>query len=69
MRDYSQETLNVEIRMIQVPSLYSNHLSRQFNSAQIIIFSLLISLLQNLKTVRLEELAHRFPHPKSEEKA
>lgn len=49
--------------MFQLPEVYRNHLKTQFNYPQYLILSLLINLLQNLKTVRLEELARRFPYP------
>ena len=49
--------------MLQLPELYSKHLSKQFNYPQYLILSILINLLQNLKTVQLEELARRFPYP------
>ncbi len=49
--------------MFQLPELYSKHLKKQFNYPQYLILIILINLLQNLKTVRLEELARRFPVP------
>ena len=49
--------------MIQLPELYSKHLKKQFNYPQYLILSILINLLQDLHTVRLEELARRFPIP------
>ena len=49
--------------MFQLPELYSKHLKKQFNYPQYLILLILINLLQNLKTVRLEELARRFPVP------
>ena len=49
--------------MIQLAELYSNHLKKQFSSSQYLIFVILINLLQDLHTVRLEELARRFPVP------
>ena len=49
--------------MLQLPELYSKHLKKQFNYPQYLILSILINLLQNLKTVKLEELARRFPYP------
>ncbi len=55
--------LIVENRMLQLPELYSRHLKKQFNSPQYLILLILLNLLQNLKTVRLEELARRFPSP------
>ena len=49
--------------MLQLPELYSRHLKKQFNSPEYLIVLILLNLLQNLKTVRLEELARRFPSP------
>lgn len=49
--------------MIQLPELYSKHLKKQFNYPQYLILVILINLLQDLQTVRLEELARRFPIP------
>ena len=53
----------VDNEMLQLPELYSKHLKKQFNYPQYLILLILINLLQNLKTVRLEELARRFPVP------
>lgn len=49
--------------MIQLPELYSKHLKKQFSYSQYLILVILINLLQDLHTVRLEELARRFPIP------
>jgi hypothetical protein len=49
--------------MIQLPELYSKHLKKQFNYPQYLILLILINLVQNSQTVRLEELARRFPVP------
>lgn len=49
--------------MFKLPEFYSNHLKKQFNYPQYLILSILINLLENLKIVRLEELARRFPYP------
>jgi hypothetical protein len=49
--------------MFQLPKLYNDHLKKEFNSTQYLVLLILINLLQNLKSVRLEELARRFPHP------
>lgn len=49
--------------MFQLPQLYNEHLKKEFNSTQYLILLILINLMQNLKTVRLEELARRFPYP------
>ena len=53
----------VENAMFQLPELYSKHLTKRFNYPQYLILLMLINLLQSLKTVRLEELARRFPYP------
>ena len=49
--------------MVQLPELYSRHLEKKFNYPQELVLLILLNLLQNLKTVRLEELARRFPSP------
>ena len=49
--------------MFQLPELYCDHLKKQFNYPQYLILCILINLLQNLKNVRLEEIARRFPYP------
>ena len=49
--------------MLQLPELYDSHLKKQFDYPQYLILLILLNLLQNLKTVRLEELARRFPSP------
>lgn len=49
--------------MFELPEIYSKHLEKQFNSPQYLILLILLNLLQNLKTVRLEELARRSPFP------
>lgn len=49
--------------MFELPEIYSKHLEKQFNYPQYIILLILLNLLQNLKTVRLEELARRSPLP------
>ncbi len=49
--------------MIQLPELYSKHLKKQFSYSEYLILVILIHLLQDLQTVRLEELARRFPVP------
>ena len=63
MRDCFQSCLIVKNSMFQLPELYSKHLKKQFNYPQYLILLILLNLLQNLKTVRLEELARRFPVP------
>ena len=47
--------------MFSVPEIYSKHLEKQFNYPQYLILLIVLNLLQNLKTVRLEELARRSP--------
>lgn len=49
--------------MLQLPELYAAHLKKQFNYPQYLMLLILLNLRQNLKTVRLEELARRFPSP------
>lgn len=49
--------------MIQLPELYSKHLKEQFSYPQYLILLIVINLLQDFQTVRLEELARRFPVP------
>ena len=49
--------------MIQLPEIYNKYLKKQFSYPQYLILLILLNLLQNLKTVRLEELARRFPSP------
>ncbi|MEN9568461.1 MAG: hypothetical protein RLZZ69_3657 [Cyanobacteriota bacterium] len=49
--------------MFQLPELYSKHLKKQFNYPQYLILLILINLIQNLKTVRLEEIGRRLPVP------
>lgn len=49
--------------MIQLPELYSKHLKKQFSHPQYLMLLIVINLLQDLQTVRLEELARRFPVP------
>ncbi len=49
--------------MFELPEIYSKPLKKQFNSPQYLILLILLNLLQNLKTVRLEELARRSPFP------
>ena len=49
--------------MIQLPELYSKHLKKQFSYSQYLILVIVINLLQDLHTVRLEELARCFPVP------
>ena len=49
--------------MLSLPSIYQQHLKKQFNFSQYLTLCILIHLLQNLKSVRLEEIARRFPFP------
>ncbi|WP_293122337.1 hypothetical protein [Moorena sp. SIO4G3] len=49
--------------MIQLSELYTTHLKKHFSYPQYLIVVILINLLQNVKTVRLEELARCFPYP------
>ncbi len=49
--------------MLELPEIYKKHLEKQFNYPQYLILLILLNLLQNLKTVRLEELARRSPFP------
>ncbi|MBD2395740.1 transposase [Cyanobacterium aponinum FACHB-4101] len=49
--------------MFQLPNIYQQHLKNQFNLPQYLTLYLLLNLLQNLKTIRLEEIARRFPYP------
>jgi len=49
--------------MFQLPQFYQDHLKKQFNLPQYLTLCILVNLLQNLKTVRLEEIAKRFPYP------
>ena len=49
--------------MLQLPELYNNHLKNQLSYPHYIFLLMLIHLLQNIKTVRLEELARCLPYP------
>ena len=49
--------------MLRLPELYSRHLKKQFSYPHYLILIILINLLQDLHTVRLEELARRLPMP------
>ncbi|MBE9048815.1 IS4 family transposase, partial [Pleurocapsales cyanobacterium LEGE 10410] len=49
--------------MLQLPELYNKHLQKQFSYPQYLVLLILINLFQNLQTVKLEELARRFPVP------
>ena len=49
--------------MLRLPELYSSHLKKQFSYPQYLVLKILINLLQNLQTVKLEEIARRLPIP------
>jgi len=46
-----------------LPTFYQTHLQKQLTSAQFILLTLLLSLIQSEKQVRLERLARVFPYP------
>lgn len=46
-----------------LPERYHKHLVSQVNKAQYLTLSILVQLLQSYRTVRLEELANKFPCP------
>lgn len=47
----------------QLPQLYTKHLQKHFSYTQYLLLVILIHLLQEIQTVKLEELARRFPYP------
>ena len=49
--------------MNQLPQLYDEHLKKEFSYPQYLLIVILLNLLQNLQTVKLEELGRRFPYP------
>ena len=49
--------------MLQLTELYNRHLKNPFSYPQYILLLILIHLLQNLKTVRLDECARHLPCP------
>ncbi|WP_424094756.1 hypothetical protein [Moorena producens] len=49
--------------MNKLPQLYDTHLNKKFSYPQYLLLVILIHLLQNVQTVKLEELARRFPYP------
>lgn len=49
--------------MNQLPQLYDEHLKKEFSSPQYLMLVILINLLQNVRTVKLEELARSFQYP------
>ena len=46
-----------------LPTFYQTHLQKQLTSAQFILLTILLSLIQSEKQVRLERLARVFPYP------
>ena len=46
-----------------LPLLYQTHLENQLSSSQLIFFSLIINVLQDMKSVSLEKLAAALPLP------
>lgn len=46
-----------------LPPLYQTHLENQLSSSQLLFFSLIINVLQDLKSVNLEKLATTLPLP------
>lgn len=44
-----------------LPTFYQTHLKTQLNQAQYLILTILLTLLQRYRWVRLEELADKFP--------
>jgi len=46
-----------------LPTFYQTHLQKQLTSAQFILLTILLSLIQSEKQVRLERLARLFPYP------
>ena len=48
---------------IMLPTLYQTHLKKQLTHAQFILLTILLSLIQSEKQVRLERLARVFPYP------
>jgi hypothetical protein len=49
--------------MNQLPQLYDENLKKQFSEPQYLMLLILINLLQNVGTVKLEELARSFQYP------
>ena len=49
--------------MNQLPQLYDEYLKKKFSYPQYLLIVILINLLQNVRTVKLEELGRRFPYP------
>jgi hypothetical protein len=48
---------------IMLPTFYQTHLKKQLTHAQFILLTILLSLIQSEKQVRLERLARVFPYP------
>lgn len=48
---------------IMLPTFYQTHLQKQLTNAQFILLTILLSLIQSEKQVRLERLARVFPYP------
>ena len=48
---------------IMLPTFYQTHLKKQLTHAQFILLTILLSLIQSEKQVRLEWLARVFPYP------
>jgi len=48
---------------IMLPTFYQTHLQKQLTHAQFILLTILLSLIQSEKQVRLERLARVFPYP------
>ena len=46
-----------------LPTFYQTHLQKQLTSAQFILLTILLSLIQSEKEVRLERLVRVFPYP------
>lgn len=46
-----------------LPSLYQTHLENQLNNCQLLLFSLMINVLQDIKSVSIEKMATALPIP------
>ena len=46
-----------------LPPLYQTHLENQLNSSELLMLTLLINILQDIKEVSLEEIALFFTNP------
>ena len=49
--------------MNPLPDLYAQHLQKHFSYPQYLLLVILINLLPNVRTVKLEQLARVFPYP------